>query len=248
MRKLPNGKWSEALPLPKQINTEYDEESPFIHPDGITLYFSSKGHNSMGGYDVFSSIMSRNGKFTEPVNIGYPINTPDDDVSYVVNLDGQKGYIATIKADDGYGDLDLYEILQEDVHKNNIIIYEGIIADKNNNLPENVTITLKNKDSNEEPKVSRLNQNNSKYVLTMIPDNTYEIIYQIHGHTIRSIDYTPTIDELTQQTKLYNPIELDPIILSSFYNHVYVYFDENDNNLNDDAISLLDKVIEKYRI
>jgi len=246
MRKLPNGKWSEALPLPKQINTEYDEESPFIHPDGITLYFSSKGHNSMGGYDVFSSIMSRNGKFTEPVNIGYPINTPDDDVSYVVNLDGQKGYIATIKADDGYGDLDLYEILQEDVHKNNIIIYEGIIADKNNNLPENVTITLKNKDSNEEPKVSRLNQNNSKYVLTMIPDNTYEIIYQIHGHTIRSIDYTPTIDELTQQTKLYNPIELDPIILSSFYNHAYVYFDENDNNLNDDAISLLDKVIEKY--
>jgi outer membrane protein OmpA-like peptidoglycan-associated protein/tetratricopeptide (TPR) repeat protein len=246
MRKLPNGKWSEALPLPKQINTEYDEESPFIHPDGITLYFSSKGHNSMGGYDVFSSIMSRNGKFTEPVNIGYPINTPDEDVSYVVNLDGQKGYIATIKADDGYGDLDLYEILQEDVHKNNIIIYEGIIADKNNNLPENVTITLKNKDSNEEPKVSRLNQNNSKYVLTMIPDNTYEIIYQIHGHTIRSIDYTPTIDELTQQTKLYNPIELDPIILSSFYNHAYVYFDENDNNLNDDAISLLDKVIEKY--
>ncbi|MBP8992404.1 MAG: OmpA family protein, partial [Bacteroidales bacterium] len=246
MRKLPNGKWSEALPLPKQINTEYDEESPFIHPDGITLYFSSKGHNSMGGYDVFSSIMSRNGKFTEPVNIGYPINTPDDDVSYVVNLDGQKGYIATIKADDGYGDLDLYEILQEDVHKNNMIIYEGIIADKNNNLPENVTITLKNKDSNEEPKVSRLNQNNSKYVLTMIPDNTYEIIYQIHGHTIRSIDYTPTIDELTQQTKLYNPIELDPIILSSFYNHAYVYFDENDNNLNDDAISLLDKVIEKY--
>jgi len=246
MRKLPNGKWSEALPLPKQINTEYDEESPFIHPDGITLYFSSKGHNSMGGYDVFSSIMSRNGKFTEPVNIGYPINTPDYDVSYVVNLDGQKGYIATIKADDGYGDLDLYEILQEDVHKNNIIIYEGIIADKNNNLPENVTITLKNKNSNEEPKVSRLNQNNSKYVLTMIPDNTYEIIYQIHGHTIRSIDYTPTIDELTQQTKLYNPIELDPIILSSFYNHAYVYFDENDNNLNDDAISLLDKVIEKY--
>ena len=80
----------------------------------------------------------------------------------------------------------------------------------------------------------------------MIPDNTYEIIYQIHGHTIRSIDYTPTIDELTQQTKLYNPIELDPIILSSFYNHAYVYFDENDNNLNDDAISLLDKVIEKY--
>ena len=57
------------MPLPKQINTEYDEESPFIHPDGITLYFSSKGHNSMGGYDVFSSIMSRNGKFTEPVNI-----------------------------------------------------------------------------------------------------------------------------------------------------------------------------------
>ena len=246
MRKLPNGKWSEALPLPKQINTEYDEESPFIHPDGITLYFSSKGHNSMGGYDVFSSIMSRNGKFTEPVNIGYPINTPDDDVSYVVNLDGQKGYIATIKANDGYGDLDLYEILQENIYKSNMIVFEGIVANKNNNSPENITVTVKHKDSNEEPKESRLNKHNSKYILMMSPDNTYEITYQIHGHTIHSIDYTPTKQELSKQIKEYKPIELEPVILSSFYDHTYVYFDENTNNLDDNAINELNKVIEKY--
>ncbi|MCK9498227.1 MAG: OmpA family protein [Bacteroidales bacterium] len=246
MRKLPNGKWSEALVLPKQINTEYDEESPFIHPDGITLYFSSKGHSSMGGYDVFSSIMSKDGKFTEPVNIGYPINTPDDDVSYILNLDGQKGYIATIKDEDSFGDLDLYEILQEGVYMNNMIVFEGLVTDENNSIPENVTITLKHKDSEEAIEVSRLNKTNGKYLLMMIPDNTYEIYYEAQGHIIHSVEYTPTRKELSKISEEYKPIELEPVVLKSFYNHAYIYFNENTSNLDDNAINLLNDVITKH--
>ena len=82
IRKEANGKWSKPVPLDTLINTPFDEESPFITPDGKTLYFSSKGHNSMGGYDVFRSVRGPDGHWLAPENLGFPVNTPDDDLFY----------------------------------------------------------------------------------------------------------------------------------------------------------------------
>lgn len=245
MRKLPNGKWSEPKILSKDINTEYDEESPYIHPDGITLFFSSKGHNSMGGYDVFSSTMYKNGKFTTPINLGYPINTPDDDVAYIMNLTGQKGYIASLK-DNGYGDLDLYEILQEGVYENNMIIFEGFVKNENNTIPENVTITIKQKDSDDKYEISRLNKSNGKYSVMMLPNNTYEIYYEAKGHLTNKIEITPTNNTLKSYSSDYNPIELETVVLKSLANHDYVYFNKKSSQLDDQTIAILDKVSTKH--
>ena len=78
--KLANGEWSAALNLGPQINTEYEEESPFILPDNVTLYFSSKGHESMVVLIFLLPLFRMKDIGRTPENVGYPINTTDDDV------------------------------------------------------------------------------------------------------------------------------------------------------------------------
>ncbi|MCS6824131.1 MAG: OmpA family protein [Cytophagaceae bacterium] len=102
------GKWGK----PERINeicTEYDEDCPYIHPDGKTLYFSSKGHSTMGGYDIFKSVLQPNGTWSKPVNIGYPINTTSDDLNFTLTADGKYGYYSSGR-EGGYGKHDLYTI------------------------------------------------------------------------------------------------------------------------------------------
>lgn len=109
-RKDANGKWSRSTNLGPVINTEFDEESPFIDYDGKTLYFSTKGRKGMGGYDIFKSEFDSTAKeWTEPVNLGYPINTPDNDVFFVSTKDGERGYYASVR-DDGQGYTDIYMV------------------------------------------------------------------------------------------------------------------------------------------
>ncbi len=125
--KLANGKWAKAINLGAKINTEYDEESPFILPDGVTLYFASKGHESMGGFDVFSSTLSEDGFWSSPENIGYPINTTDDDVFYVPTKDEKHAYYSSAKLG-GLGDLDIYKLTIVN-KKKMVAILKGIIFD-----------------------------------------------------------------------------------------------------------------------
>lgn len=101
-------RWAEGVNIGPTINTEYDETGAFIHPDGKTLYFASKGHETMGGYDIFMSTLE-NGQWTKPVNLGYPINTPDDDVHFVISGSGRRGYYASFRQD-GKGEKDIYVI------------------------------------------------------------------------------------------------------------------------------------------
>ncbi len=107
-RKDAKNRWQEAINIGASINTPYDEQGVFITPDGKTLYFSSKGHNTMGGYDIFKSEFL-NGKWSNPENLGYPINTPDNDVSFTMGASGLRAYYSS-KKKDGFGDQDLYMI------------------------------------------------------------------------------------------------------------------------------------------
>lgn len=100
--------FEDAENLGSVINTPYDEEGVFMQADNQTLYFSSKGHKGMGGYDIFRSTLM-NGKWSEPVNIGYPVNTPDDDVFFTVNSTGKHGYYSTFEQE-GFGKRDLYMV------------------------------------------------------------------------------------------------------------------------------------------
>ena len=110
VRKLPDGSWSPAQNLGPEINTEADEDFPNISHDGKTLYFSSNGRSSMGGFDIFKAIWDEeNVKWVNVKNIGYPLNTTDDDMNLRLSSNGRHGYIAAVR-DGGFGDLDIYRL------------------------------------------------------------------------------------------------------------------------------------------
>ena len=102
--------WGPAQNLGDKINTAEDEDDPFIHLDGKLFLFSSKGHNSMGGYDIFKTYLNPADSSWSPVeNLGYPVNTPNDDIHYSISPGGDKGYYS-ISRPDGFGDNDLYTV------------------------------------------------------------------------------------------------------------------------------------------
>ena len=103
------GKWGKAVNLGSNVNTAYNEDSPHIMPDGQLLYFSSEGHSSMGGFDIFFANKTTEGSWGTVYNMGYPINTSDDDIYFVISADGMRGYYASVKGDTE-GEKDIYEI------------------------------------------------------------------------------------------------------------------------------------------
>jgi len=123
--------WTELKNAGSEINTPYDEDFPNISPDGKILYFSSKGHTSMGGYDIFKSNYNEsNSTFLSPKNIGYPINTTDDDMNFRISNNGKYGYIASTKSG-GQGDFDIYRVTFNEVESDYSVLIGGFTT-KNN--------------------------------------------------------------------------------------------------------------------
>jgi len=104
------GRWTDPRNLGALINSGYDEEGVFITPDGKTLYFASQGHTSMGGFDIFRSRRQENGAWSTPENLGYPVNTPDDELFFVTDQSGIYGYYSAIR-DEGMGAKDIYKVI-----------------------------------------------------------------------------------------------------------------------------------------
>ena len=130
-----NSNWSEPVQLPSNINTDRDEFSVFIHPDNQTLYFSSAGHPGFGGLDIFMSKRREDGSWGDPMNLGYPINTSNDESSLLVSPDGSVAYFASNR-DDSRGGLDLYQFDLYDGAKPNRMTYlKGIVYDADTRKP-----------------------------------------------------------------------------------------------------------------
>jgi tetratricopeptide (TPR) repeat protein len=104
------GRWGEPVNAGASLNTPYDEEGVFISNDGKFLYFASQGHNSMGGFDIFRAERKDDGSWSKPVNLGYPINTPDDELFYITDQSGTTGYYSTIR-EGGIGSKDIYKVI-----------------------------------------------------------------------------------------------------------------------------------------
>jgi len=140
--ELINGKWAKAQALPPNINSTEDEESVFIHPDNKTLYFSSRGHVGLGNMDIFMSRKNDDGTWSDPVNLGYPINTPEHENSFFVSADGEYAIIASNR-EGGYGKLDLYSFeLPEALKPNPVTYLQGKIKDAATGKPLEGFFTL----------------------------------------------------------------------------------------------------------
>jgi len=104
-------KWNKPINIGNIINTIYDEEGVFITKDASTMYFSSQGHNSIGGFDVFKSVADAKGNWSKPENLGFPINTPGDDLFFTITEEGRYAYYSSNGHDDNYGEQDIYRII-----------------------------------------------------------------------------------------------------------------------------------------
>ncbi|MFW5657811.1 MAG: tetratricopeptide repeat protein [Bacteroidota bacterium] len=108
-KKQGDGTWSKPENIGKTINTEFDEAAPYLASDGKTLFFSSQGHYNMGGYDIFYTNRDASGKWSEPINLGYPLNNTGDNKYFYPLENGRIGYMALMR-NNGYGQHDIYRV------------------------------------------------------------------------------------------------------------------------------------------
>jgi hypothetical protein len=179
VKKLPNGQWGSPQKLPEQINTPYNEDFPYLAPDGVTFYFASEGHNSMGGYDIFKSIFDpETGKFTPAENLGYPINSIDDDMGICVTKNKKIAYVSAYRPT-GYGDLDIYRIkFMDEEQATKIFKGKIFMKDTTQKMNQQITIIATNKKTNDE--YTFTSKNNGEFILAL-EEGEYTISVNIDG-------------------------------------------------------------------
>ena len=214
MKKLPTGAWAKIQPLPASINTRYDEESPYLHPDGKTLYFSSKGHNSMGGYDVFSTELLEDGTWSEVTNLGYPVNTTGDDVFYFPSVDGKRAYFSSYR-EGGKGEQDIYMLTYDPgspVQDNApaLAIYKGVSKYLDGSVIKDLLIRIVDVNTGEKFGEYRSNVETGKFLFVLEAGKTYEINYESNDNVVIEVI---RVDENGVVTKIKEVTEIDGVLV-----------------------------------
>ncbi|MFO8054078.1 MAG: OmpA family protein [Bacteroidales bacterium] len=266
-----NGKWEEGKNLDTVVNTPYDETGVFMHPDGKTIYFSSKGHNTMGGYDVFKTELSE-GEWTEPENLGYPINTTGDDVFISLSEDRKYAYMSSERPE-GKGSQDIYRITflgdekklintSEDqwiafdgkevpnvniedaieVESPELTLMKGKISDKESGEPLEATINLTDNATNENVANFSSNEQTGKYMVTLPAGKNYGIAVRAEGYLF----YSENIDLTDKQgyEELEKNIELEKIEVGKSIVLRNIFFDTDKSSLRDESQGELDRLYD----
>ena len=200
--RMADGTWGPAENIGPGINTAYNDDSPYIHPDGINLFFSSEGHNSMGGYDLFYTTL-KNGSWKEPQNLGYPINTPSNERFYTITADGATGYFSSDRKG-GKGGQDIYVVAPGFQGEPPILaLVVGFVTIDGNPVSAKVSVTdsLTGKSYG----VYHSNGSSGKYMIALSPGNSYKVAIEVEG-SAPYFEYVNVkgIDTYVQVNKDYN--------------------------------------------
>ena len=243
--KLPDDQWSLAVNLGPTINTAQDEDAPFIHPDGRSLYFSSKGHDNMGGYDIFKTTLDPSDPlvqgfvlWSEPQNLGSPVNSVADDIYFVLSATGRAGYFSSNRADGmGYGS-DIYKAamaLAEPV----MIVIKGKVTGIDSQEAVRAKITVIDQESHQLQGLYKSHDFNGKYVMALSPKRRYKMMVEAEGfHTYTDeffmVSHIDSFAILNKDIKLVKiPVEKKDTTTEYVYSYTLekVYFEPKKHQL-----------------
>jgi len=238
-----DGSWGLAVKLPANVNTPYSESSVLIHPDGKTLYFASNGHVGMGGYDLYMTQLQPDGMWSNPKNLGYPINTENDENSLLVFADGKLAVFASDRPG-GFGSLDLYSFeLPENVRPTKTIYMEGVVYNKVTNQKLEAEFSLIDLKTGVEVIHSTSDYQSGEFVVTLPIDREYALIVNKDGYNPFSVNFNLTIPENSDK-----PYHMDaPLIPINNLGEVVtlknVFFDLDSYNLRSKSFIELDNLV-----
>jgi len=241
--RLEDGSWGKARNLGEPINTPGNEKSPFIHTDSQTLYFSSDGHPGLGGYDIFYS-RKEEGKWKKPVNIGYPINSKEDDVGFFVSTDGKEGYFASNKLD-GKGGWDLYSFeLYPEARPQKVLLLKGTLKDEKADTLVQARVELKNAQTRTIREIP-VNKKTGEYLAVVPLKNDYILTVKKEGFAYVS-HYIEAEDTTSGATEDLD-ISIKPIEVGESYQLNDITFETDSVNLDEAAELIIEGFVEFLR-
>ena len=264
IKKLDNGSWSSPQNLGEPINTEYDEESPYFHSDGKTLYFSSKGHSSIGGLDIFKSELDKELNWSSPKSMGYPINTVNDDLSFVPTVTGNRAYFSSVR-NGGKGKSDIYEMILSNQEESNLAVYKGKVTNQNGKPIKNIKVSVQNDKYYPVYKEFQINESSGKFVFVFESGNSYNIKFDIDTLTIYDsinvsekqkgiFSYSKSIEIAEDQVVVSNAIieteekvttEKQPMVINNVLKVSPVVSSNLSNDANSKSLESSDKASKK---
>jgi outer membrane protein OmpA-like peptidoglycan-associated protein len=251
-----DGKWGTPKNLGPKINTPYGDDSPFFHPDGVTLYFSSNGRpECLGGFDIYSTTLKEDGTWSDPKNLGYPINTPDNDIYFVLSADKKSGYYASAK-EGGYGEKDIYKIVMpedkpvvakidtvvkvEVAPVNALTILKGIVTDAKSTEVLEANITVIDNDRNVVVSTLKSNSATGRYLISLPSGRNYGITVEREGYLFKSVNVNIPKSEGYQE--IVKDVALDKIEIGVGIVLNNIFYDVDKATLRPESVAELERL------
>ncbi len=236
------GYWTEPRNIGTKVNTTEKEESVFIHPDGKTLYFSSNGHVGMGGLDIYVTRKGEDGKWSTPVNLGYPINTYGDENSLLVAASGDIAYFASSRKG-GYGGLDMYHFeLYDAVRPGKISYVKGKVYNANNKVPLSARFELIDLKTQKRAILSTSDKLTGEFLVTLPVGTSYALNVSKKGYLFYSEHYS--LNELKDGVEPYfMDVPLQPIDTGNVVELKNVFFQTGKFDLKPTSKTELNKLV-----
>jgi outer membrane protein OmpA-like peptidoglycan-associated protein len=237
VKKGANGQWSQPQNL--NFNTDAEEDAPFFHPDGRTLFFSTDGKGSVGGFDIFkTTYIDSTDMWTEPVNIGFPYNTAGDDIYIEWSADGKRAYFSSVR-DDSYGGQDIY-MAKGHASKNSMAIMIGRVFDDASKKPLAAEVIVTDNESGQVVGVFKSESKSGKFSLALPSGTNYGISITKDGYLFHSENIQ--IPHLAEFSEYKKDIFLHPFQAGSSEILKNVFFDTDKADLRQESKAELDKL------
>ncbi len=234
--------WEEPVNLGPDINTSKDEQFPFIHSDGVTLYFSSEGHPGMGGSDLYISHLKPDNSWEEPKNLGYPINTSGEDWNMIVGRDGETAYYSSNSIPGGSGGMDIYTFkLPKEIQAQKVSYARGTIRDAKTKKPLGAGVTLSPLD-NSTPTFTYAPDGTGVFIVALVANMRYALTIDKPGYLLHSEHFDMPNVETDKPFELV--IDLQKIEVGKSIVLKNIFFDTDKFELKSDSENELAKLIE----